>query len=56
MQKPSILKITFKKLFLINTNPIPTPNRCKAAVPDENPTANNIGFAAQGISIPWAIP
>ena len=35
---------------------MPTPKRCSTAVPDEKPKANNSGFAAHGISIPWANP
>ena len=35
---------------------MPTPKRCRAAVPDEKPKANNSGLAAQGISIPCASP
>ena len=35
---------------------MPTPKRCSTAVPDEKPNANNSGFAAHGISIPWANP
>ena len=33
-----------------------TPNRCKAVVPKINPKTNNIGLAAAGTSIPWAVP
>jgi len=35
---------------------MPTPNKCKADVPQINPKTNNIGLAAAGTSIPWAIP
>ena len=35
---------------------MPTPKRCNVAVPTEKPNANNNGFTAHGISIPWAKP
>ena len=35
---------------------MPTPNRCRAVVPQINPKTNKRGLAAAGTSIPWAIP
>ena len=43
-------------LDLLKTEPIPTPNKWSIAVPEVKPRENKNGFAAQGISIPWAVP
>ena len=37
---------------LIEKQPMATPNRCKAVVPQINPKTNNKGLAAAGTSIP----
>ena len=46
----------FEKNVLSAKYPIPTPNRCRVAVPEANPNAKRIGLEAQGISKPWAVP